>query len=249
MFVFFATNSSVTSPRLSPAAWSAALLLALCLACTGPSKAAEPLVDWDLLQPKSLEQTVDPFAALTEEQRWKLAFVARQRRLGFAASGTSSGDSDPQTVERELKAGGVDVDALLAYDSAQKRARRESAREANPDAVGRMVDITGFPVAGQAEDGGQQFYLVSDVRYCSHVRLPVPNQMILVSEPQNAPPLHHLKPVRVRGILEEHHTRQVVHFVDGMATVEAVYRITEAKVDLSDQSAVAPASGLMRLIQ
>lgn len=230
---------------LSVIALASAVVMALNLLGMDRAEAAERKVDWAVLLPTVTEHENDPFASLTKDQRWKLAMIKRYRRLGL-----STANARRQAVEKELETAGIDIDALLSHSTRQKRQRRDLARSVNSAAVGLEIEITGYPVlAGPSEDDQLLFYLVGDARYCSHVSLPSPNQIILVSSSQIDLALNHLTPVRVRGVIEEAHSNQVVHFVDGLVAVEAVYAMSSATIDHRAPPASAPRGGLIRLVE
>lgn len=229
--------------------WVVALAVAwLALLSQGLDVAkANPLpVTWENLLPKKAKTIDDPFKALTEDQLYKLSMVARYRFLGVTVDDMKNGGSERAKLESELFSEGINIDWLLAQRDEVKEARKRVALAMNPDIVGSNIEIKGYPVqVAPSVDGYSQFYLVSNPRYCSHVRLPPPNQMILVLVPNTDNVMHHLSLVRIRGRIEHRHHTATVHFIDGITDVTTIYTIAKAEMEVLRDPGSATFGGLL----
>jgi len=192
---------------------------------------ASAQTDWDALKPASGEQFDDPFSVLTRDQLQELRSLARMLQLGAKPNdGTESGSAVADLYAR-LAQQGIDADVLLSRRQEIADKRRMAALEVNPDIVGHDIDIVGFPIAAALADGDTtSFFLVPSPGMCSHVTLPTPNQVILVTMDASQGQLDFRVPVRVKGVISNVVGQRDVLLVDGRAIVEHAYLITRADI-------------------
>jgi len=103
----------------------------------------------------------------------------------------------------------------------------------NPAVVGHDIEIVGFPIPAALANGDtSSFFLVPSPGMCSHVTLPPPNQIILVTMDASQEQLDFRAPVRVKGMISDGAGQHEVFLVDGRAVVEHAYLITKADVSM-----------------
>lgn len=194
---------------------------------------ASARTDWDALKPASGDQFDDPFSVLTGDQLQELRSLARMLQLGSKPNdGTESGNAVADLYAR-LAQQGIDADGLLSRRQEIADKRRLAALQVNPDIVGQDIDLVGFPIAAALADGDTtSFFLVPSPGMCSHVTLPPPNQVILVTTDTHQGQLDFRVPVRVTGVISNEVGQRDVLLVDGRAIVEHAYLITKAGVSM-----------------
>lgn len=189
--------------------------------------------DWDALKPTSGYQFDDPFSVLSRSQLQDLRALARKLQLGSKPNdGTESGKAVAALYAR-LAEQDIDADALLSRRQEITEKRRMAAMQVNPGIVGHEIEIVGFPIPAALANGDtSSFFLVSSPGMCSHVTLPPPNQVILVTMDAPQDELDFRVPVRVKGTISNVAGQRDVILVDGRATVEHAYLITKAHISM-----------------
>ncbi len=176
---------------------------------------------------------VNPFAALTDDQRYQLGNVARIRSL--MAAGRLKSDSETREEGKQLSAKltaqGLDVDALLAkYETFKaKITAQRSTVDAGLD--GKAIKVPGYllPLAFD-EAGVSEFLLVPYVGACIHTPPPPRNQIIYIraATPFKVKGLY--TPVWVSGRMSTKPVKNELSYVDGRRQIEAGYSIRDAKI-------------------
>lgn len=199
--------------------------------------------DWGALKPTSGYRFEDPFSVLTRDQLRELRDLARMLQLGAKPNdGTESGGAVAALYAR-LAQQGIDADGLLSRRKEVAEERRRAAMQVNPGIVDHEIEIVGFPMpAALASGDATSFFLVPYPGMCSHVTLPPPNQVILVTIDAPRGQLDFRAPVRVKGAIRNVPGRHDVILVDGRAIVEHAYLITKADISMLPGFSMPPAA-------
>lgn len=228
-------------PAVRHAAFAVAALALALTAGAGAQPGAErdpAQTGWDALKPASGFQFEDPFSALTRDQLRDLSALARMLQQGSKPDdGTESGQAVAVLYAR-LAEQDVDADGLLSRRQEIAEKRRKAAMQVNPGIVGQDIEIVGFPIAAALANGdASSFFLVPSPGICSHVTLPPPNQIILVTTDAPQGQLDFRAPVRVKGAISNVAGQRDVFLVDGRAIVEHAYRIVRADISIASFAA------------
>lgn len=229
------TSVSHSKAIVSVAA-SLGFLISGVLACcilAGSVIAEEPTkLQWQDLVPKRAAPA-NPFAALTDDQRYQLGNVARIRDL-IEAGGLKDDEAtreEGRQLSVKLSAQGLDVDALLArYETFKaKITAQRSSIDAGLD--GKAIKIPGYllPLAFD-EAGVREFLLVPYVGACIHTPPPPRNQIIFIhaATPFKVNGLY--MPVWVSGRMSTKPVKNELSYVDGRRQIEAGYSIRDARI-------------------
>ena len=189
-------------------------------------------LQWQDLVP-TLSAPANPFAALTDDQRYQLGNVARIR--GLISAGRLKGDSETREEGKQLSAKliaqGLDVDALLAkYETFKaKITAQRSTVDAGLD--GKAIKVPGYLLPLTFDEAGvSEFLLVPYVGACIHTPPPPRNQIIYIraATPFKVKGLY--TPVWVSGRMSTESVKNELSYVDGRRQIEAGYSIRDAKI-------------------
>lgn len=187
---------------------------------------------WEDLAPR-LSAADNPFARLSLEQIELLVDIAgaRERRaLGVAVSAADA--AREQAAAAKLKAGGIDVDALLARRKEIAEKQRALAKAVNPSVDGQVVRLPGYVLP--LEFSGKQvteFLLVPWVGACIHTPPPPPNQIVHVVADKPFDVSGMYDAVWVTGRMAARAGKKSLQLVDGSADIDIGYAIAAARVE------------------
>ena len=188
-------------------------------------------IGWeDLMPPADYE---DPFAALTEDQLYRLGTIARTRQ--FVKSSNASIPDElierAERMEQELDQEGIDVNALLALREEVIEKRIAQSQAVVPDLNGQNIRMPGYVLP--LEFDGQkvtEFFLVPWVGACMHAPTPPPNQMVHVSAKNGIETEGLYEPVWVNGIMSTTGRTSAFGFYDGALDLSASYTMEALEV-------------------
>jgi hypothetical protein len=214
--------------------------LLLCLILLMPAtadnilaSAASRILTWQDLIPL---QTIieNPFNSLPRKQRYQLALLAQIRES--IANGKSVNKStivSAKFIERELTAGGLDVESLLIQRSEFIARRRASAFSVVHSLDGQYVRIPGYLLPLEHDNiKVTEFLLVPYVGACIHAPPPPPNQILYVrfSAGYKLPKL--FSAVWVEGKIHVSRSDQKLFLVDGSSDIPVSYYFVASKVEI-----------------
>ena len=207
-----------------------ALTLIAGLGLSAAAQATERLT-WDDLAP-SMDDFVDPFSHLTQEQRFDLydifeAEAYRNAGASLAIEGTE------ERARANLEQAGLDVDALMVQArevDRQLKIREETLIE---DLNGKEVQIPGY-VLPLEFDGTKttEFLLVPYVGACIHTPPPPTNQIVHVVVEEGFENEGLFTPVWVTGEITTNASEQNLHFVDGAANISVGYALDASEIEI-----------------
>lgn len=208
------------------------LLVFLAIATT-VSAADVREVTWDDLIPEATEFE-DPFAALSSDQLYALAQVARARSQ--QAAGQAIAEEELRRVaetEAELKAQDIDIDGLLSRRAEITERRRQRAEAVNAKLDGAAVGMAGFLLP--LEFSGKkvtEFLLVPWVGACIHTPPPPPNQIVHVKWANGFESSGGLfAPIRVTGVMHTESGSPELSLVDGSVNIATSYALEASDVE------------------
>jgi uncharacterized protein len=172
----------------------------------------------------------NPFARLSAEQCEALREIVIGR-MGEARGVVPSDTERRRRFElvEQLRAHGIDVEAMLAR-RIELMAQRRSAAETGVAALkGRSVRLGGVMLPLQGAMGGE-FLLVPSIGACSHAGAPLPNQAVRVRPARLVDPALAYGPVTVLGVMVLRAEQGAVYLVDGEMTVRSSYAIDGAEL-------------------
>lgn len=209
--------------RLATIIFTITLLYAL------PSVGAKPLeIEWGDLVPK-MEPQEDPLATLSVEEADEVEWIIYLRQFLPEEETPDLKDyfDELQKALPELKAKGIDVDAIIAQ-------RKYKNNAANEELNGKLIKMAGYllplDLSGKAVT---DFLLVPYVGACIHVPPPPPNQIVhAVSATPSPYELEELfKPVSVTGILEVKSLSKELFLTDGSSDISIGYTMSVEKIE------------------
>lgn len=183
-------------------------------------------ITWTDLQQQTPVKFDDPFAALSEEQLYELAQIARYRLLRQQGKAASNAPSATELRHLDsLQSQGIDVDWLLSQRERVKQARQQQLSA--PAAIsGERVEISGYALPlTQARQRMTEFLLVPWVGACIHSPPPPANQMIHVAFPQGVAVTDRFTPVTISGVLDHSLNRYRLSLVDGSRDLDVTYTL------------------------
>jgi hypothetical protein len=211
------------------------LLLLVWLPGIAPAVAGETVlqITWKNLIPQ-LEKFVDPFLALTPEQKLDLVVVSRTRQL------QSEGvDMTPEQTERltnalkRLEEDQIDIDGLLALRGEIAAKRKHAMEAVNENLNEQQVRLAGY-VLPLEMDGLKttEFLLVPYVGACIHEPVPPANQIVLVKFAQGIEVNGRFTPVWVQGRMMTQVGTSELHLIDGSADIPRSYTLKADLIEL-----------------
>jgi hypothetical protein len=231
----FMTIVSLNKVFLSIAA-SLGFLISGVLACcilANSVVAEEPIkLQWQDLVPKR-SVPANPFAALTDDQRYQLGNVARIRDL-IEAGGLKDDDEtrkEGKQLSAKLSAQGLDVNALLARYETFKAKITAQRSSIDTGLDGKAIKVPGYLLPLTFDESGvSKFLLVPFVGACIHTPPPPRNQIIYIhaATPFKVKGLY--MPVWVSGRMSTKPVKSELSYVDGRRQIEAGYSISDAKI-------------------
>lgn len=210
------------------------ILIWLCCAAVSVTASASSKLEltWQDLVP-DLASFEDPFKALSNDELFDLATVARLReRLAMGETVSDASAEEAAQAEDTLEARGIDVEALL--ESRQEIAeKRRAAAEATVSTLhGEQIRMPGYLLPLEFGDAKvTEFLLVPYVGACIHAPPPPPNQIVHVHYPSGYEQSSLFLPVWVEGVMSVANSSHDLHLVDGSADVAVGYTVTANLVD------------------
>ena len=186
-------------------------------------------IGWADLEPP-WDETADPFASLTDDQRYDLFDVFEAE--AYRKAGVAWDENREQEARASLEQQGFDVEALLVQ--AREVDRKLKIREETlVDAVnGKEVQIPGY-VLPLEYDGTKttEFLLVPYVGACIHTPPPPTNQIIDVVVEEGYEVNGLFDPVWVTGRITTHAGERSLYLVDGAANVSVGYAMEATAIE------------------
>lgn len=198
------------------------------VACVIASTAARPnepeTLQWVDLQSAETDLS-DPFADLPDDQYDALILLLRLRDIEAAESPLlKSAGQKRQDLLKKFKDQGVDLEIeIRKYDTLLEQ-RRKTAEAGVVELEGRTVGITGFvlPIT-IVDNAAQEFLLVQSPTACSHARMPLPNQTVLVRPKTPYKFKQYFEQVTVTGPINLKVQERSLYLLDGNITVTSAY--------------------------
>ncbi|MBU2533719.1 MAG: DUF3299 domain-containing protein, partial [Alphaproteobacteria bacterium] len=171
--------------RWPVASFAAMLFAAIFFTLAGGGTAnAERVIKWEDLLPQAAPP-VDPFGALTQDQRFDIETVIWARGMSDAERAQEYNRQpleDAQKYERQFKAAGIDVDQILKDYLVWQQEMSKREKLVNDALNGEAVKLAGYLLPLEfSETGEKNFLLVPYVGACVHVPPPPANQIVFVS--------------------------------------------------------------------
>jgi hypothetical protein len=212
----------------------AILVFCLAVACVSAGTAAqssEPeTLQWVDLQQAETDLS-DPFADLPDDQYDALILLLRLRDIEAAESPLlKSAGQRRQDLSKKFKHQGVDLDVeIRKYDTILAR-RRKTAEAGVTELEARNISITGYvlPITVVGGNQAQEFLLVQSPAACSHTRLPLPNQTILVKPEVPYTFKQYFEHVTVSGPINLQVQKHSLYLLDGRIAVTSAYGMNGA---------------------
>ena len=195
------------------------LILSLALILPMAAHAAEDprVLTWDDLVPEMAE-VHNPFEELDPNDREKLGFILRTRedlKLGFLEE-DSEDYVRAQEIAAEMKAAGIDPDALLAAGEEMMAEIERRGAMVDTSLGGKLIRMPGYALPlEQSPDGVTEFLLVPYVGACIHVPPPPANQIVYVTLPEAYRIANLYEPVWITGTLQVEAASRNLSFIDG----------------------------------
>lgn len=207
-----------------------ALICATALSSVAATPSGTEALPWENLVPAATDIS-DPFADVPDDQYDALIMLLRLRdRERFASPLLKGTDDRRATLLQQFKDKGIDLEVHLARYDAILAERRKTAEAGVTGLDGKSVMLDGYmlPVK-RVGDTATEFLLLADPASCSHSRMPMPNQTVLV---QPATPLkfqHYFEKVTVKGTLEIELQKRALFLLDGELNVTSAYAMAGAE--------------------
>ena len=186
-------------------------------------------VGWEDLTPP-LDDFVDPFAHLTDEQRYDLFDVFEAD--AYKKAGAFADEEQEQIARANLEEAGFDVDALLVQArevDRQLKVREETLVESLD---GKEIRIPGYILPLEYDgDKTTEFLLVPYVGACIHTPPPPTNQIVDVVTKDGFVVDGLFTAVWVTGRISTKPSEQNLSFVDGAADVSVGYAMEATSVE------------------
>lgn len=191
-------------------------------------------IGWKDLQPKTIMEFEDPFAALSEKQLRQLGIYARVSNMEATTSQKVSDGmrAEARDAELSLREQGVDIEGLLKQREEIKALRMKRASATVDDLDGSHIRMPGYALP--LEYNGKkvtEFLLVPWVGACIHTPPPPPNQIVHVKLNEGFKVANRFIPVWVAGKVKVGALAKELFFVDGTAPIDFVYSISDATVE------------------
>lgn len=202
------------------------ILAGLCLLAT--SNVSADQLSWAQLLPVNVPTIEDPFAELTDEQRFELVSLAKYR---LSENLNEDQRQTMEDIKQRLEFDGLDIEWLFSKSEEVANYRRKLASLPNENLKEDTYEIPGFvtPVAFD-DEVVTTFFLVPTVGACIHTPPPPANQIVLVSYPKGLKLNSLNDPIWVKGDLKIQKTKADVTYSDGAADVETIYQMNNVSV-------------------
>ncbi len=202
-------------------------LLASLLVFAASNVSADQL-SWDQLLPVNVPKIEDPFATLTDEQRFELVSLAKYR---LSENLNEDQRQIMAGIEQRLEVDGLDVEWLFSKGEEIANYRRQLASLPNETLKEETYEIPGFVTPVEfSDDVVTKFFLVPTVGACIHTPPPPANQIVLVSYPKGLKLNSLNDPIWVKGDLKIKKAKADVIYSDGATDVETIYQMTNVSV-------------------
>lgn len=134
--------------------------------------------------------------------------------------------ANAETLERKLRAEGVDFDTLIAEYAAWKTAVEQRGSVLVDGLDGRPIRMPGYLLPLEFSPNGQNdFLLVPYLGACIHVPPPPPNQIVFVKTVKPFVVKELYTPVWVTGRMSTTSSTRALFFVDGTADIDVGYAL------------------------
>ncbi|MBY6197735.1 DUF3299 domain-containing protein [Vibrio hangzhouensis] len=196
------------------------------LAVAFPSVAKD--VFWGDLVPQ-LPEFNDPFKALSPDQLYDLAIIARYKQRERLSEQELT--ENVRLVSR-LEEDGVDIEYLFEKRQEVMEHRRKLAMSPNDSLADRLVSLPGF-VTPLEFDGEKvvKFFFVPSAGACIHTPPPPANQIVLVDYPAGVTLMSLQQPFVIKGEIEISQINERVNYADGATDVDSVYKMKAQSVE------------------
>jgi hypothetical protein len=186
-------------------------------------------LQWSDLEPATTDVS-DPFANLPDDQYDALILLLRLRDIEAAESPLlkSAGQRRRDLLEK-FKDQGVDLEIKIRKYDAILAQRRRSAEAGVTELEARNISISGYvlPITVVGNQA-QEFLLVQSPTACSHTRLPLPNQTVLVKPEVPYTFKQYFEHVTVSGPINLQVQKHSIYLLDGRITVTSAYGMNGA---------------------
>jgi hypothetical protein len=205
---------------------AAALAVGLCL--PGAGYGAEQ-VGWEDLEPP-LDDFVDPFSELTDDQRYDLFDIFQADT--YRAAGAQWDEAQEKQARTNLEEAGFDVEALLVEAREVDRILRIREETLIHALNGKVIKIAGY-ILPLEYDGTKttEFLLVPYVGACIHTPPPPTNQIIDVITKDGYEVDGLFNAVWVTGRITTNATERNLYLVDGAADVSVGYAMDATLIE------------------
>ncbi|CAE6943884.1 hypothetical protein ACOMICROBIO_FLGHMIGD_04222 [Vibrio sp. B1FLJ16] len=202
------------------------LLAGLCFLAT--SNVSADQLSWAQLLPVNVPTIEDPFAELTDEQRFKLISLAKYR---LSENLNEDQRQTMEDIKQRLEFDGLDIEWLFAKSKEIANYRRKLSSMPNEALNEDNYEIPGFITPVEfSDDVITKFFLVPTAGACIHTPPPPANQIVLVHYPKGIKFNLLNEPVWVKGDLKIQKTKADVTYSDGAADVETIYQMNNVSV-------------------
>jgi hypothetical protein len=186
-------------------------------------------IGWQDLQGK-VAPYFDPFRELTQEQIYHLSIYGRV--LEIKKEHPNKVNDEMKVLAEEAKAkllaDHIDIEYLFAQRQIIAEKRKQAAMAINPLIVSRHIEISGYLLALEFDQGlVTEFLLVPSVGDCSHKPAPPANQLILVKTQHPFKAGSSYMPIRVTGTLQTMEQSKNLYVVDGNKDIQMAYFIDD----------------------
>jgi hypothetical protein len=186
-------------------------------------------LQWSDLEPAATDVS-DPFADLPDDQYDALILLLRLRDIELAESPLlKSAGQRQQDLLKKFKDQGIDLEIEIRKYDAILAQRRKSAEAGVTELDARNISITGYvlPITVVGNQA-QEFLLVQSPTACSHTRLPLPNQTVLVRPNVPYTFKQYFEHVTVSGPINLQLQKRSLYLLDGRITVTSAYGMNGA---------------------
>jgi hypothetical protein len=209
----------------------ALLFLTLLLTVVGgPSAFAVETVDWEDLVPP-LKREPYPKLEISGDLHRHLLNLRMVHNLRSRGRGNERLDKVAAVAEQELRAAGIDVDAVIEPMDAYNREREANKNRLVEELNGKNIEIAGYLLPTEFRgDRVAEFLLVPSDGACVHTPVPPPNQLIYVKPSAAFKSDKPFMPVVVSGVIRIETNIRSVGYSDGSNEVRSGYSMSAARV-------------------